>query len=245
MRNRLRETTRNGAPTAAPRANYERIARFYDLVDLPFEYARYRHLRPLLFEGLGGRILDAGVGTGRNMPYHPPGSEVVGIDNSPAMLRIAGKRCAQSPALVRLREMDVTRLDFPDASFDGAVASFLFCTLPEELQAPALRELSRVLKPGGILRLLDYRRPSGGFRLLLTKLWEPWAKWAFGASFDRHPERYFAQTGLTMSRKRFLVDDLITLVEATHQRGQDARSTAPVLSGATESSCGSEGVLQR
>lgn len=245
MRSRSRETSENDASTAASRATYERIARFYDLVDLPFEYARYRHLRPLLFDGLGGRILDAGVGTGRNMPYYPPGSKVVGIDISPAMLRIAGRRCRQSPAVIHLRVMDVTRLDFPDATFDSAVASFLFCTLPEELHVPALMELSRVLKPGGRLRLLDYRRPSRGLRLLLTKLWEPWAKWAFGASFDRDPEKYFAQAGLTMIRKTFVVDDLIAMVEATHQRGLDARSTAPLLSGATESSCRLEGELQR
>jgi len=226
VRTQSRETSTTNASNAAPRATYERIARFYDLLDLPFEYSRYRHLRPLLFVGLGGQILDAGVGTGRNMLYYPPGSDVVGIDNSPAMLRIAGRRCAQSPALVRLREMNVTRLDFPDATFDSAVASFLFCTLPEELQAPALKELSRVLKPGGILRLLDYRRPSRGLRLLLTKIWEPWTKWAFGASFDHHPERYFAQAGLTMIRKTFVVDELIAMMEVKHRPGEGAGSNA-------------------
>jgi hypothetical protein len=42
---------------------YERIAPLYDLLDLPFEYSRYRKIRPLLFKGLEGRVLDAGVGT--------------------------------------------------------------------------------------------------------------------------------------------------------------------------------------
>ena len=62
---------------------YQRIAWAYDLLDLPFEYGRYRKIRPLLFRGLSGRILEAGVGTGRNFPFYPPGSEVVGIDLSP------------------------------------------------------------------------------------------------------------------------------------------------------------------
>ena len=65
---------------------YERIAWVYDLLDLPFEYGRYRRIRPLLFREFSGRILDAGVGTGRNFPFYPLGSEVVGIDLSPAML---------------------------------------------------------------------------------------------------------------------------------------------------------------
>jgi ubiquinone/menaquinone biosynthesis C-methylase UbiE len=197
---------------------YQRIARFYDLIDLPFEYSRYRRLRPLLFEGLNGRLLDAGVGTGRNMPFYPPGSEVIGVDISPAMLLRARRRRGQSRAEVQLRQMDVTNLDFPDATFDAIVASFLFCTLPEEDQLPALKEVARVLKPGGILRLLDYTRPSRGLRLLLTRLWEPWAKWAFGASFDRHPEKYFEEAGLKMARKTFVVDDLIALVETRRQR---------------------------
>lgn len=65
---------------------YQRIAPVYDLLDFPFEYGRYSKIRPLLFAGLPGLILDAGVGTGRNFPFYPRDSKVVGIDLSPAML---------------------------------------------------------------------------------------------------------------------------------------------------------------
>jgi ubiquinone/menaquinone biosynthesis C-methylase UbiE len=88
---------------------YERIAWVYDLLDLPFEYGRYRKIRPLLFRGLSGRILEAGVGTGRNFPFYPPGSEVVGIDLSPAMLVRAQRRRPMATTKVELRQMDVTR----------------------------------------------------------------------------------------------------------------------------------------
>ena len=199
------------------RKTYQRIARFYDLVDLPFELSRYHALRPLLFEGLTGRILDAGVGTGRNIAFYPVGAEVFGIDLSSAMLARAERRKEQSRATVHLAEMDVTGLAFPNATFDAVVASFLFCTLPEELQVSAMGELSRVLKPGGTLRLLDYRRPRRGIRRLLTKLWEPWARWAFGASFDRHPERHLDACGLKLTAIRFVHEDLIALLEARKQ----------------------------
>jgi hypothetical protein len=92
---------------------YERIAWVYDLLDLPFEYGRYRKIRPMLFWGLSGRILEAGVGTGRNFPFYPPGSQVVGIDLSPAMLAQAERRRPTAVAKVELRQMDVTRLNFP------------------------------------------------------------------------------------------------------------------------------------
>lgn len=205
---------------------YQRIARFYDLVDLPFEHGRYRALRPVLFQGLNGKILDAGVGTGRNLHFYPSGSEVFGIDLSPAMLARAEQRRASSPAVVHLLEMDVTSLSFEDCTFDAVVASFLFCTLPEEFQRPALGELARVLKPGGTLRLLDYRRPRGGVRRFVMRIWEPWARWAFGASFDRRPELSLDASQLELTSVRFVLDDLIALVEATKpaqfqgQRGQ-------------------------
>ena len=193
---------------------YRRIARFYDLLDLPFERQRYRPLRPLMFQGLSGHILDAGVGTGSNFPFYPPGATVVGLDISPAMLAEAERRLNEATAPVELLGMDVTRLDFPDASFDAAVATFLFCVLDEELQVPGLRELGRVVKPGGPIRLLEYVRPSGLWRRFLTRLWQPWIAWAYGASFDRNTEAYIRPAGLELVEARFVVDDLVKLIEA-------------------------------
>jgi ubiquinone/menaquinone biosynthesis C-methylase UbiE len=193
---------------------YQRIAWAYDFLDLPFEYARYRKIRPQLFHGLSGRILDAGVGTGRNFPYYPAGSDVIGIDLSPAMLARAERRRPTASANVELRLMDVTQLDFPDRYFDAAVATFLFCTLPDELQVAGMRELGRVVKPGGIIRCLEYTRPSGGIRRAMTRLWEPWVYWAYGAGFDRQTERQAPAAGLRLFESRFVHDELIKLLSA-------------------------------
>jgi len=193
-------------------ARYERIAPLYDLLDLSFEYSRYRKIRPLLFEGLAGRILDAGVGTGRNIQFYPPQAEVVGVDISPAMLARAERRRLSLGADVELRQMDVTHLEFPDRSFDAAVATFLFCVLPDELQVPALREIGRVVKSGGTIRLLEYVRPRGAMRRAVTRLWEPWIAWAYGAGFDRRTEEHVAEAGLEVIGSSFVVDDLIKLI---------------------------------
>lgn len=204
---------------------YERIAPFYDLLDLPFERRRYRSIRAEVFAGLGGRLLDAGVGTGRNMAFYPAGAEVAGIDLSPAMLRRAARRAAQSPASVDLHAMDVTKLDFPDGAFDAAVATFLFCVLPSETHVAALSELCRVVRPGGAIRLLDYVRPSGALRQAAARLWAPWIGWAYGASFDRDVEARIGEAGLRTVEARFVFSDLIRLVEArqsfpNRQRGK-------------------------
>ena len=193
-------------------ARYERIAAFYDLLDLPFERRRYRPLRPLLFRGMAGRLLDAGVGTGRNCEFYPPEADVSGIDISPAMLARAHERCPTLAAAGRLYRMNVTALEFPSGAFDAAVATFLFCVLPDDLQVPALRELGRVVKPGGIIRLLEYVRPRGALRRLVTRLWQPWIAWAYGASFDRNTERRVPESGLKLVESRFVVDDLLKML---------------------------------
>ncbi len=193
---------------------YQRIAPLYDLLDLPFEYRRYRKIRPLLFAGLSGRILDAGVGTGRNFPFYPRDAKIVGIDLSPAMLARAARRRPAALAEVELRQMDVTRLDFPDRFFDAAVATFLFCVLPDALQVPALQEIGRVVKRGGVIRLLEYTRPRGTLRRAVTKLWEPWVHWAYGASFDRPTQEHIPEAGLQLIDARFVVDDLIKIISA-------------------------------
>jgi ubiquinone/menaquinone biosynthesis C-methylase UbiE len=195
-------------------ARYERIAPFYDLLDLPFERGRYRALRRLMFESLGGRLLDAGVGTGRNCAFYPPDAIVSGIDTSPAMLVRAHRRCPTVSAAGRLYVMDVTKLEFPTGSFDAAVATFLFCVLPDDLQVPALRELGRVVKPGGLIRLLDYVRPRGTMRRIVSRIWQPWIAWAYGVSFDRHTEKYIPEAGLELIESRYVLDDLIKLLTA-------------------------------
>lgn len=195
-------------------ARYERIAPFYDLLDLPFEQKRYQALRPLMFQNLGGRLLDAGIGTGRNCAFYPPDAIVSGIDTSPAMLDRARRRCPTLAEAGRLHQMDVTHLNFPRGSFDAAVATFLFCVLPNEFQVPALRELGRVVKPGGLIRLLEYVRPNGTFRRIMSRIWQPWIAWAYGASFDRQTEQHVPKAGLELVESRYVVDDLVKLITA-------------------------------
>ena len=205
---------------------YQRIARFYDVLDAPFERRRYAFIRPMLFEGLSGHILDAGVGTGRNIAYYPTAASMVGIDFSTAMLAVAEQRRARLSRAVDLRRMDVTRLEFDEGAFDAAVATFLFCVLADDLQVPALRELGRVVKPGGQIRLLEYVRPKGRLRRASARLWEPWMAFAYGAGFDRHTEERVPEAGLRVKDSRFVVDDLVKLISVVR---------IPDIAGATAS----------
>jgi demethylmenaquinone methyltransferase/2-methoxy-6-polyprenyl-1,4-benzoquinol methylase len=193
---------------------YRSIARFYDLLDLPFEGRRYAPIRPQMFAGISGAALDAGVGTGRNMPYYPPGVRVTGIDLSPAMLTRAGARRDRLGADVELLERDVCDSGFPDNRFDAAVATFLFCVLDDSLQLPALRELARIVKPGGEIRMLEYEYSRDPSKRFVMRLWAPWVRLVYGATFDRHTEQYVPEAGLEITKERYLHEDIIKLIVA-------------------------------
>jgi ubiquinone/menaquinone biosynthesis C-methylase UbiE len=193
---------------------YQRIAWVYDAIDFPFEYGRYRSIRPLLFADLRGRILDAGAGTGRNMPFYPSPAEVFGVDQSPAMLKRAAGRMRSTRAHVHLIEMDMTSLTFPNGYFDAAVASFLLCTMPASTRAAALRQLARVVKPGGQVRLLDYAPAQRPLQRLTARIWQPFASWAFGATLNEHVDDGFGASGLHLLQARYVTGS-VKLIEAT------------------------------
>ncbi len=186
---------------------YDRIARFYDFLELPFENGRYKPLRRILFDGLGGTLLDAGVGTGRNIPYYPEGSTVTGIDLSAGMLARARRRRDELGATVDLREMNVMEMDFADDSFDVVVSTFLFCVLDADQQQPALEEIRRVCRPGGTIRIIEYAVPEKPLPRFIMKLWAPWVRFAYGAEFDRNTEQYLEAAGLELVEKKFLHRD--------------------------------------
>ena len=75
----------------------------------------------------------------------------------------------------------------------------VLCSAREE-QLPALRELDRVVRPGGLIRLLEYVRPRGTLRRIVSRLWDPWIAWAYGASFDRQTERHVLAPALRSLR---------------------------------------------
>ncbi len=191
---------------------YNRIARLYDILDLPFEHGRYKPLRHVLFDGLNGDLLDAGVGTGRNFPFYPKGARVTGIDLSLAMLDRARQRRDKYGTPVDLREMNVMEMDFADDSFDGIISTFLFCVLDTEHQQRALEELGRVCRPGGAIHILEYAISEKPFRRFMMKLWAPWVRFAYGAEFDRNTEQYLEAAGLDLVEKRFLYKDIIKLL---------------------------------
>lgn len=192
---------------------YARIAQFYDLLDLPFEYLRYRKLRKIVFDGIsGGKLLDAGVGTGRNFPYYPLETTVTGIDICPQMLSRAIHRRGRLGRQVELHEMNALDTEFADDTFDHVASTFMFCVLDDANQLPALKELKRICRSGGEIRILEYSMSKDPFRAFIMRLWAPWVHFAYGASFDRKTEQYLEDAGLELIDKDFIHLDIIKLL---------------------------------
>ncbi len=115
------------------RAKYNITAWFYDILDFPWEL-QYRRWRPVLLSDVGGSVLEAGVGTGRNLPHYPPPASVTGIDLSPGMLRRAAKRARRARRRFVLRQEDATTMaSIPSEQFDWVVSTFLCCVMPDHL----------------------------------------------------------------------------------------------------------------
>ena len=146
------------------RKKYNRNSVLYNFFEFPVEVLFYGKWRKQLFSNLGlKKFLEVGVGTGKNFQYHPAGSMVVGVDLSEGMLRKAKKNKKRNTKL--LIQSDVQNLPFKDASFDQVVATFVFCSVPDPVIG--LKEIKRILKPGGKLYLLEHVLPENK---LLAKL---------------------------------------------------------------------------
>ena len=138
------------------REKYDRFASKYDLAEAIPEIVLISRWRRKLLAQAEGEVLEAGVGTGKNLPYYPRDCILTGVDLSEAMLEVARKRARRLRLDVSLHRMDVEHLLFPDESFDTVVDSMNLCTYPHP--ASAIRELARVCRTRGRLLLLEHGR---------------------------------------------------------------------------------------
>ncbi|NKY86243.1 class I SAM-dependent methyltransferase [Nocardia veterana] len=112
-------------------------------------------LRRRVCDGLQGRVLEVGFGSGRNVPFYPSGvSRVSAVEPVDLGWRLAAGRVAQSPVPVERAGLDGQALPFPDNSFDSALSTWTLCTIPDI--ALALREIRRVLVPGAAFHFLEH-----------------------------------------------------------------------------------------
>jgi ubiquinone/menaquinone biosynthesis C-methylase UbiE len=161
------------------------------------------HRRELL-AGLQGRVLELGAGNGLNFPHYPDAvTEVVAVEPEDYLRARAGAIAQTAPVRVTLVDAVADRLPFADGSFDAAVAALVLCSVPD--QASALRELHRVLPPGGELRFYEHVRPNNPRTAALWQRadeWNIYPRIAGGCHAARDTEAAIRDAGFDVERCR-------------------------------------------
>jgi ubiquinone/menaquinone biosynthesis C-methylase UbiE len=205
--------------TIQTKARYNRIAPVYDLMEAVIERFAFRRWREGLWAQIdGNRILEVGVGTGKNSSYYPRGVQLTAVDLSDKMLERAQQR-VQELDKVDLCLMDAQRLAFPDAAFDAALATFVFCSVPDPVLG--LRELGRVVRPGGQILLLEHVRVNKPMIGKLMDLFDPFVVRLMGPHINRRTAENVKKAGLEIERVEELAPGgLVKLMVARAKQGQ-------------------------
>jgi SAM-dependent methyltransferase len=112
-------------------------------------------LRRRVCAGLAGDVVELGFGSGHNVPFYPAAvTRVTAVEPSDVGWRLAAERVKAATVPVRRSGLDGQSLPFPDHGFDAALSTWTLCTIPDV--AAALREVRRVLRPGGTLHFLEH-----------------------------------------------------------------------------------------
>jgi ubiquinone/menaquinone biosynthesis C-methylase UbiE len=154
--------------TAATQGRVIRWARHYDLFASVFTLGRRARLRQETVELAalqpGARVLEVGCGTGdvalaASKRLGASGA-VYGIDPSAEMIAVARAKAERAVLAADFQIGAIESLPFPDSSFDVVLSSLMMHHLPNELKRRGLAEIARVLKPGGRLVIVDFKRPT-------------------------------------------------------------------------------------
>ena len=199
--------------TLAARRRYDRNAPLYDMMEHLMETGAFERWRLRLWELVKEQdVLEVGVGTGKNMPCYPARAQVTAIDLSPRMLERARRRAEQLGCGAVLREMDVQKLEFPDGSFDAAVSTFVFCSVPDPVAG--LKEIRRVLRPEGRLYMLEHVLSHKPALRQLMELVNPVVVRVGGANINRDTRGNLERAGFSVVRAEALWLDIFWLFVA-------------------------------
>lgn len=191
---------------------YSKFSKIYDFIESKMHMNIYKRE---VVSMLSGKALELGIGSGANLEFFPNNLDITGIDFSPGMLKICRDKATKLGLTnLKLLEMDIENMSFPDNSFDSAFSTCVFCTVPNPEKG--LQEVYRVLKPGGKAIFLEHMKSKNPFLnlflLFLTLIIYP----LLGTSFLRETEKNIRNIGFSeVSSKNVMMGDVVKIIVAT------------------------------
>lgn len=170
------------------------------LVDRMCGAAGFDRWREHAVDGLSGRVVEVGFGSGLNVPHYPPEVDVV-LAVEPALLarRLADRRVRVAPVRVEHVGLDGQDIPLDDASCDAALFTFTLCTVPDPTRA--LSEVRRVLRPGGAVHFLEHGlSPDPGVAKWQRRLEPVQRRVAVGCHLTRDTSALVQEAGFVMQR---------------------------------------------
>jgi ubiquinone/menaquinone biosynthesis C-methylase UbiE len=177
---------------------WDKKSRSYDREMQFFEQVLFGDSRDWACSQANGDVLEVAVGTGLNFDAYPPDVQLTGIDLSEEMLEIARTRAREIGRRVVLEQGDAHAMPFDKAAFDTVVCTFGLCAIPD-IDA-ALDEMTRVLRPGGKLILVDHVASSSRVARWVQRALEVVTVPMASEHFLRRPLTKVAQRSFTIER---------------------------------------------
>jgi ubiquinone/menaquinone biosynthesis C-methylase UbiE len=174
------------------------FAAMYDPMSRSSEDAGLREMRHSLLAEAGGDVLEIGAGTGANFSHYDGVESLVATEPDQAMLRRLEKKARDQAALVKILAAPAEDLPFEDDSFDAVVSTLVLCGVDD--QSRSLREIHRVLRPGGRLLFLEHVRSDDPKVARLQDRISPVNRFLFGCECNRATLDTIEATGFTVSR---------------------------------------------
>jgi ubiquinone/menaquinone biosynthesis C-methylase UbiE len=177
------------------------FARLYPAVGKAMERGGLDQRRQTLLTGLSGMVVEVGAGDGLNFPQYPPTvTRVLAVEPEPHLRRLARDAANRAPVPVEVVDGVAERIPCTDGSADAVVVSLVLCSVPD--QAAALREIHRVLKPGGQLRFLEHVRADTPGLARVQRVLDAtiWPRLAGGCHTGRDTAAAIERAGFTINR---------------------------------------------